>query len=334
MYHPVAIAINIVLSILLSAALSVAPGCHRAAPSVAATAIAVTAAGDLYLGGTFDESPLAHANGFLTGEVRFANLEGPITDEGAERGIGSDGKPDGSPVALKIPTARAAWLTPGFTVLSIENNHALDQGASAHAATLRFLQSHSIAPVDAAHPAHLKARGQNITVFARAFSPGGDPESDPPLEDAVRAARATSNVLISLHWGHTGAYLPTPHQQTLAHRLVDAGAAAILGHGPHTLQGVELYRRGIIAYSLGNLAFGCQCTNVTDSLILDFSLQPDGTIAGATITPLIAGIQTAPLPLSPTASDDSLLDLITTLSESLHTRVERSGQKLLLHAPD
>jgi poly-gamma-glutamate synthesis protein (capsule biosynthesis protein) len=43
----------------------------------------------------------------------------------------------------------------------------------------------------------------------------------------------------------------------LAHRLADAGALVVLGHHPHVLQPVELYRRpdgrtAVIAYSLGN----------------------------------------------------------------------------------
>jgi poly-gamma-glutamate synthesis protein (capsule biosynthesis protein) len=43
----------------------------------------------------------------------------------------------------------------------------------------------------------------------------------------------------------------------LAHALADAGALVVLGHHPHVLQPVELYRRSdgrtaVIAYSLGN----------------------------------------------------------------------------------
>ena len=34
--------------------------------------------------------------------------------------------------------------------------------------------------------------------------------------------------------------------------VVDAGADAVVGHGPHVLRGIELYRGRPIAYSLGN----------------------------------------------------------------------------------
>jgi len=37
-----------------------------------------------------------------------------------------------------------------------------------------------------------------------------------------------------------------------ARAVVDAGADAVVGHGPHVLRGIELYRGRPIAYSLGN----------------------------------------------------------------------------------
>ena len=37
-----------------------------------------------------------------------------------------------------------------------------------------------------------------------------------------------------------------------ARAVVDAGADAVVGHGPHVLRGIELYREKPIAYSLGN----------------------------------------------------------------------------------
>ena len=36
--------------------------------------------------------------------------------------------------------------------------------------------------------------------------------------------------------------------------MVDAGADLVVGHGPHVLRGIELYKDRLIAYSLGNFA--------------------------------------------------------------------------------
>jgi 2',3'-cyclic-nucleotide 2'-phosphodiesterase (5'-nucleotidase family) len=36
--------------------------------------------------------------------------------------------------------------------------------------------------------------------------------------------------------------------------VIDAGADAVIGHGPHVLRGMEIYKNRLIAYSLGNFA--------------------------------------------------------------------------------
>jgi hypothetical protein len=39
-----------------------------------------------------------------------------------------------------------------------------------------------------------------------------------------------------------------------AHSMIDAGADIVLGHGPHVVRPMEIYRDRLIAYSLGNFA--------------------------------------------------------------------------------
>lgn len=74
------------------------------------------------------------------------------------------------------------------------------------------------------------------------------------VEDVRKARQKADHVVVSLHWGlHYIAY-PLQYQTVVAHAAIDAGACAILGHHPHQPQGAEVYRGGIILYSLGNLA--------------------------------------------------------------------------------
>jgi poly-gamma-glutamate capsule biosynthesis protein CapA/YwtB (metallophosphatase superfamily) len=72
----------------------------------------------------------------------------------------------------------------------------------------------------------------------------------------IRAARAVADVvLVSLHWGiHMVPAVLADYQIEAAHAAIDAGADAILGHHPHLLKGVEIYRGRPIFYSLGNFA--------------------------------------------------------------------------------
>ena len=38
------------------------------------------------------------------------------------------------------------------------------------------------------------------------------------------------------------------------HSVIDAGADLVLGHGPHVLRGMEMYKDRLIVYSMGNFA--------------------------------------------------------------------------------
>lgn len=77
------------------------------------------------------------------------------------------------------------------------------------------------------------------------------------LTQIEKAAAFADLVLVN---GHT--HEPANHitevpgwLEDFARRCIDAGAHAYLGHGPHQLRGVELYRERPIFYSLGNFIF-------------------------------------------------------------------------------
>lgn len=75
------------------------------------------------------------------------------------------------------------------------------------------------------------------------------------LED-VRVAKAQADVVaVSLHWGvHFVRAVLADYQREVAHLAIDAGADMILGHHPHVLKAVEIYRGRPVFYSLGNFA--------------------------------------------------------------------------------
>jgi len=79
------------------------------------------------------------------------------------------------------------------------------------------------------------------------------------LDNVRDAANRADCVLVSLHT-HEGVdenwYAPRPASfvEDFAHRAIDAGAHAVLGHGAHLLRGVEIYKGRPIFYSLASLA--------------------------------------------------------------------------------
>lgn len=84
------------------------------------------------------------------------------------------------------------------------------------------------------------------------------------LVDSVsEASRQADLVFVGLHCheglqGRWNTDVAAEFLQPLAHRLVDAGAHAIFGHGPHMLRGVEIYAGRPICYSLGNFIFNVE----------------------------------------------------------------------------
>lgn len=82
------------------------------------------------------------------------------------------------------------------------------------------------------------------------------------VAEAIKKAKKSSDlVIISIHWGVASGWSAPFHgnlaeyQPPLARALIDAGADIILGHHPHVIHGIEVYRGKIIFYSLGHFIF-------------------------------------------------------------------------------
>jgi hypothetical protein len=73
----------------------------------------------------------------------------------------------------------------------------------------------------------------------------------------IRSARQQADVVVvSIHWGvHLVPAAIAMYQYEVGHAAVDAGADLILGHHPHILKGIEVYKNRVIFYSMGNFAF-------------------------------------------------------------------------------
>lgn len=75
------------------------------------------------------------------------------------------------------------------------------------------------------------------------------------LKTAIRQAASQSDVTVlsvHTHWGrHTKHDLP-PNQRAFAQEMIDAGVDLFVGHGPHAIRGIEIYRGKPIVHSMGN----------------------------------------------------------------------------------
>ncbi|TIP18344.1 CapA family protein [Mesorhizobium sp.] len=57
------------------------------------------------------------------------------------------------------------------------------------------------------------------------------------------------------HWSELVSQEPSDYEQSFAREMIDAGADAYIGHGPHLVRGIEIYNGRPIFYSLGNFLY-------------------------------------------------------------------------------
>ncbi|MFD9625197.1 CapA family protein [Peribacillus muralis] len=92
-------------------------------------------------------------------------------------------------------------------------------------------------------------------------------------------------VVVNMHWGQEYSSSATSRQKDLAKAVIDAGADIIIGHHPHVLQSFDVYKGGIIFYSLGNFIFDQGWTRTKDSAMVQYHLAEDGK-ASIDVVPL------------------------------------------------
>ncbi|MBI4190818.1 MAG: CapA family protein [Betaproteobacteria bacterium] len=76
------------------------------------------------------------------------------------------------------------------------------------------------------------------------------------IEDIKKVKASADIVVVSFHWGlhHVRGTLAM-YEREVAHAVIDAGADLIVGHHPHVLKGIEIYKGKAVFYSMGNFAF-------------------------------------------------------------------------------
>jgi len=244
----------------------------------------VTAVGDITMGTTYPLPVLPPEDGAtlfrqvhasLTGDVVFGNLEGPFIEEGTPSKCREVGGKEDLCYEFRVPPRYAGYLAEnGFNAVSVANNHILDFGIEGLRSTLETLDSAGIKAAGCQRLAHLNRGGKRIVIAGFSFSPLPGPASILRLERAARIVRDLKRendiVIVSFHGGAEGARAlhvadaPETYANEMrgnvlrfARTAVDAGADMVLGHGPHVVRAMEVYKKKLIVYSLGSfIAYG------------------------------------------------------------------------------
>jgi poly-gamma-glutamate synthesis protein (capsule biosynthesis protein) len=238
--------------------------------------ISILFAGDVMLGGRMIK--MIHEKGtsypfegtreyFQSADLFFCNLEAPF---------GRSGIPYPKRYNFLVPPEFVEVLVYGSVDgVSLANNHIMDYGIEGLRSTLAVLKEKGIAIAgagrnekEAREPGIFEVKGIRVAFLAYSNTfpeefwasrdEGGTAfgKAESIRWDIRKAKKKVDIVIVSFHWGGELETEPKKYMKRLAHLAIREGADCVIGHHPHVIQGIEKYKKGIIAYSLGNFAFG------------------------------------------------------------------------------
>jgi poly-gamma-glutamate synthesis protein (capsule biosynthesis protein) len=296
--------------------------------------LVIAAVGDVLLHTGLQKQALADPAGFgslwsdasdlLSGaDVTYANLEGPtapgVTSGGravSDPGPVFDGRVYSSyPQFNYHPSLIADLKSAGVDVVSTANNHSLDRRSLGVDRTVDELRRAGMPFTgtrrrgdSSAWYAVTEARGFTLAWLACTYGTNGIPDPHRQVLHCYRdesqvvalVAQLSSRsdidaVIVTPHWGLEYHAKPARKEINLAHRLLDAGATAVLGSHPHVVQPWQKYvtddgRETFVIYSLGNFVSGQRHLARRSTLLLQLGLtrRADGSVAlnGARYVPL------------------------------------------------
>jgi poly-gamma-glutamate synthesis protein (capsule biosynthesis protein) len=188
-------------------------------------------------------------------------------------------------------------------------------------------------------PGHFEERNVRPNIFPMRVNPAATVmaplrEDVERLSAAIRNGRGNADVAIlyvHFHWArHTKPDVPY-HQRVVAHAAIDAGIDVFIGHGPHTLRGVEVYRGKPVLFSIGNFILQPQAAGATpvegdaghQSLVAQ-AVVGGGKVARVELLPIVIGANGMPR-LAPDDAGRAILDRVDGMSAEFGTAITRLG---------
>ncbi len=185
---------------------------------------------------------------FENDDITIANLEGTFTDSEIKKEKAFN---------FKGPKDYVNILTSGsIDVVNIANNHIYDYNEIGYTDTINALEEAKVNYFG--FDKYYIYEKENIKIGFAGIYCIEDYSCTKKIDDSIKSLKENNVnlIILSFHWGIEKSYVQSEIQKYLGHYAIDKGVELVLGHHPHVLEGIELYKDKYIVYSLGNFAFG------------------------------------------------------------------------------
>lgn len=273
--------------------------------------ITISMVGDMIFYWSVEASMKKYGDGFVLegygplmrqSDIVLGNLETPVS----KRGKPMEDKQftfRGRPEILKILKDN------NFSAVSIANNHVLDFGPDAFLDTLDNLREYELLYAGGGRNKDEADKGviiekNGIKVgflaytkvvpvvdwYAKKNRPGivgAYKVHEKEFVNAIREAKNNCDVLVvSVHWGKEASTEIKDEEKYIGHSMIDAGADIIMGHHPHVVQGMEMYKGKPIFYSLGNFIFTRSKLDISNkTMMATVTIDGEGKISDIHVIP-------------------------------------------------
>ncbi len=198
-------------------------------------------------------------------DLNIVNLEGIISEQGGITQIGWE-RFVAPPVSIKT------LIRAKIKIVSVANNHAFDFGKEALINCFEILRENNIHWIGAGMDKN--AAYKSLIVEMNGVSVGivgvtSVSNFQFKIEDRYMLARPDKEMLkrilklldtcdykiIFYHGDLEYNFEPSKNKKNFARWCIENGFDIFIGHHPHIIQPIEIYKKGIIFYSLGNFVF-------------------------------------------------------------------------------
>ena len=206
----------------------------------------------------------------LEKDLVIANLEGSFTDYKPKALAPNNMSFTFDPKI--VPTLKKL----NFGLFGLANNHSLNFGKEGLAQSREYLNQNQIDyfgdPLNQDLSLIKEIKGYKIGFVG--YHEFINPDLEPILAEIKDLSDKTDLIIVSPHWGIEYKKIFSNSQQSKAHQFIDAGADIVIGHHPHVIQPIEIYKDRAIFYSLGNFIFDQTFSSDTQQgLSLDIAID-------------------------------------------------------------